>query len=71
MDDPALVETLAEQKLSDKVQSLLAAGWKWTEARVSFEHWNASKEFPQRLYPDGDDYTTEQKAQSGCIVTLD
>ena len=72
LDDPALVQELAEQKLEDKAESLRNGGWKWAEARVSFEYWNASKEFPKRLYPEGNaDFTPEQKAKSGCILTID
>ena len=72
LDDPALVQELAEAKLEEQTESLRNAGWKWVEARVSFEYWSTSKEFPKRLYPDGNaDFTPEQKAESGCIVTVD
>ena len=44
MQDVALLDALARQKLDSIAAELLAEGWKWTEARLSFG-WDERREF--------------------------
>ena len=44
VQDAALLDALARQKLDSVAAELLAEGWKWTEARLSFG-WDERREF--------------------------
>ena len=70
LHDPRLIETLAQAKLDDKVEELREQGWKWVEARLSFEYWQSSQEFPHRLETLRNELSDEDKAHSGCIVSV-
>lgn len=72
VDDEALVRGLAFKSLEEVCKSLIADGWSWAEPRLedyhgAFYDWQCADIEPA----DGEQFTADEKARSGCIVSLD
>lgn len=66
-EDPALLDSLALDKLEAKAQQLRDAGWSWAEARLSLEH-HERADYPA-LKPDGvEEYLAPEKQQRYDVI---